>query len=53
MRDQSTEWINDADQLLVVGSSLATFSAFRLVRQKKDEGGIVGYVLLGSLFGLG
>jgi NAD-dependent deacetylase sirtuin 4 len=42
------QYVKDAKQLLVVGSSLATFSAFRLVRQKKEEGGVVGLLNVGE-----
>lgn len=48
VREQSAKWVSDATQLLVVGSSLATFSAFRLIRQKKEEGGIVGLINVGE-----
>lgn len=41
VRDVSREWVTNATQLLIIGSSLATFSAFRLVRQKIEEGGKV------------
>jgi NAD-dependent deacetylase sirtuin 4 len=41
VRDLSKEWVSDSTQLLIIGSSLATFSAFRLVRQKIEEGGKV------------
>jgi NAD-dependent deacetylase sirtuin 4 len=41
-------YVKEAQQLLVVGSSLATFSAFRLVRQKKEEGGVVGLLNVGE-----
>lgn len=37
----SKQWVTESKQLLILGSSLATFSAFRLVRQKREEGGEV------------
>ncbi|GAA5948468.1 hypothetical protein JCM3765_004893 [Sporobolomyces pararoseus] len=48
VRRQSEELINESDRLLVVGSSLATFSAFRLVRQAKDQGKKIGLINLGE-----
>ncbi|KAK4705048.1 hypothetical protein P7C70_g1157, partial [Phenoliferia sp. Uapishka_3] len=48
VRDESMKLVHDASQVLVVGSSLATFSAFRLIRQKKEEGGLVGLLNVGE-----
>ncbi|KAI5475656.1 NAD-dependent deacetylase sirtuin 4 [Pseudohyphozyma bogoriensis] len=48
VKDQSMDWVSRSSQILVVGSSLATFSAFRLVRQKKEEGGLVGLINVGE-----
>lgn len=48
VRDESMRLVKSASRLLVVGSSLATFSAFRLVRQKKEEGGPVGLLNVGE-----
>ncbi|GAA5977225.1 hypothetical protein JCM5350_003262 [Sporobolomyces pararoseus] len=48
IRSQSERLIDEADRLLVVGSSLATFSAFRLVRQAKDQGKEIGLINLGE-----
>ncbi|GAA6005928.1 hypothetical protein JCM11491_004063 [Sporobolomyces phaffii] len=48
VRRQSERLVSEADRVLVVGSSLATFSAFRLVRQAKDEGKQVGLVNVGE-----
>ncbi|KAM0755930.1 DHS-like NAD/FAD-binding domain-containing protein [Meredithblackwellia eburnea MCA 4105] len=53
VRSASHHMIHNASQLLIIGSSLATFSAFRLVRQKKDEGGPVGLVNVGESRGDG
>lgn len=36
VREEATRRVDDAEQLCVIGSSLATYSAFRLVRQAKD-----------------
>ncbi|GJN91037.1 hypothetical protein Rhopal_004052-T1 [Rhodotorula paludigena] len=47
-RRQSAHLVSSASQLLVAGSSLATFSAYRLVRQMKEQGGPVGLVNLGE-----
>ncbi|GAA5936626.1 uncharacterized protein JCM15063_001942 [Sporobolomyces koalae] len=51
VRRQSEKLVNEAEQLLVVGSSLATFSAYRLVRQAKEEGKQVGLVNVGETRG--
>lgn len=48
VREDSMRLVREASQVLVVGSSLATFSAFRLIRQKKEEGGIVGLLNVGE-----
>ena len=48
IRDLATHLIASNKQLLVVGSSLATFSAFRLVRAMKDQGGRVGLLNVGE-----
>jgi len=53
VRKQSEKLIRESDKLLVVGSSLATFSAFRLVRQAKEEGKQVGLINLGDSRGDG
>lgn len=53
VRRQSERLVNEADRLLVVGSSLATFSAFRLVKQAKEEGKLVGLVNVGETRGDG
>lgn len=43
--------INDADRILVIGSSLATYSAWRLVRQAKDRDMPIGILNLGGVRG--
>lgn len=48
VRDLSAKWIGQCSQLLVVGSSLATFSAFRLIRQAKAKGLEVGLLNVGE-----
>ncbi|BGP25203.1 hypothetical protein JCM10295v2_004125 [Rhodotorula toruloides] len=47
-RRHSEHFVSSASQLLVAGSSLATFSAYRLVRQMKEQGGSVGLVNVGE-----
>lgn len=51
VRRHSEKLVEQADRLLVVGSSLATFSAFRLVKQAKEEGKPVGLVNVGETRG--
>ncbi|GAA6060043.1 hypothetical protein JCM10212_001040 [Sporobolomyces blumeae] len=48
VKRQSHRLVDDARQVLVAGSSLATFSAYRLVRQAKDQGKPVGLVNVGE-----
>lgn len=43
--------INDADRLLVLGTSLATYSAWRLVKQAKDQKKPIAIVNLGGVRG--
>lgn len=43
--------VAEASQLLVVGSSLATFSAFRLARQMNEAGRPIGIVNVGECRG--
>ncbi|KAF2399407.1 DHS-like NAD/FAD-binding domain-containing protein [Trichodelitschia bisporula] len=45
--------VDEAGRVLVVGSSLATWSAWRLVRRMRDKGGEVGIVCLGGVRGEG
>ncbi|GAA5872345.1 hypothetical protein JCM16303_004486 [Sporobolomyces ruberrimus] len=51
VRRQSERLVKESENLLVVGSSLATFSAYRLVRQAKEEGKEVGLVNVGETRG--
>lgn len=48
MRTLATHLVAQNRQLLIVGSSLATFSAFRLVRAMADAGGRVGLLNVGE-----
>lgn len=43
--------IDEADGILVVGSSLATYSAWRLVKRAKDKGMRIGMINLGGVRG--
>lgn len=43
--------IDNADQILVLGSSLATYSAWRLVKRAKEAGKPIGIVNLGGVRG--
>ena len=43
--------IDDAARVLVVGSSLATYSAFRLIKRAKEQGKPVGVLNLGGVRG--
>ncbi|GAA5931086.1 hypothetical protein JCM3775_000797 [Rhodotorula graminis] len=47
-RRLSEHLVSTSSQLLVAGSSLATFSAFRLVRQAKEQGSPVGLINIGE-----
>ncbi|BGP16839.1 hypothetical protein JCM10213_003341 [Rhodosporidiobolus nylandii] len=48
IRRQAERLVDEASQLIAVGTTLATFSAFRLVRQMKEAGGSVGLVNIGE-----
>ncbi|GAA5897723.1 hypothetical protein JCM6882_000077 [Rhodosporidiobolus microsporus] len=48
IRRQAERLISTSSQLLAVGTTLATFSAFRLVRQMKEQGGKVGLLNIGE-----
>lgn len=48
VREAANRFVAENDQLLVVGSSLATFSAFRLLKQMKEHGGEVGLLNVGE-----
>ncbi|KAK6361219.1 hypothetical protein TWF730_004960 [Orbilia blumenaviensis] len=43
--------VNAADSVLVIGSSLATYSAWRLVKLAKDQGKKIGIINLGGVRG--
>ena len=45
--------IDDADRILVVGSSLATYSAWRLVKRAKERSMLIGVLNLGGVRGEG
>ncbi|GAA5839189.1 hypothetical protein JCM11251_003699 [Rhodosporidiobolus azoricus] len=47
-RRQAERLVSSSSQLLAVGTTLATFSAFRLVRQMKEQGGKVGLLNIGE-----
>ncbi|KAI8599800.1 DHS-like NAD/FAD-binding domain-containing protein [Dissophora ornata] len=47
VKERSTQAILESDGLLVIGSSLATFSAFRLVKLAKDTGIPIAMINLG------
>ncbi|ORY87400.1 DHS-like NAD/FAD-binding domain-containing protein [Leucosporidium creatinivorum] len=47
-RSLATHLIAQNTQLLIIGSSLATFSAFRLVKAMKEAGGRVGLLNVGE-----
>ncbi|KAG0019905.1 NAD-dependent protein lipoamidase sirtuin-4 [Entomortierella chlamydospora] len=48
IKDSTTQAILEADALLVVGTSLTTFSAFRLVKLAKDVGVPIAMINLGK-----
>ena len=45
---EANEAVDNADALLVVGSSLQVFSAYRLVRRARDAGKCVGLLTVGE-----
>lgn len=51
VRTAAEEAINEADRVLVVGSSLATYSAWRLIKRAKDRGMRIGMLNLGGVRG--
>ncbi|GAA6017976.1 hypothetical protein JCM10207_002728 [Rhodosporidiobolus poonsookiae] len=53
IRRQAEHFVSTSQQLLAIGTTLATFSAFRLVRQMKEQGGRVGLINLGESRGDG
>ncbi|GAA5987989.1 hypothetical protein JCM11641_005972 [Rhodosporidiobolus odoratus] len=48
IRRQAERLVSDTSQLIAIGTTLATFSAFRLVRQMKEQGGTVGLLNIGE-----
>ncbi|KAK4057177.1 hypothetical protein OIO90_001672 [Microbotryomycetes sp. JL221] len=51
VRELSTKLISDSSSVVVIGSSLATFSAFRLIKLAKEQSKIVGLVNVGQTRG--
>ncbi|KAL8293423.1 hypothetical protein RQP46_000124 [Phenoliferia psychrophenolica] len=51
VREDSKRLVREASQVLVIGSELATFSAYSLVKQKREEGGQLGLVNVGRCRG--
>lgn len=51
VKDAAERMVDEADSLLVVGSSLATYSAWRLAKRAKDQGMRIGVVNLGGVRG--
>jgi NAD-dependent SIR2 family protein deacetylase len=51
MKIAAEESIDNADKILVIGSSLATYSAWRLVRRAKEQGMPIGILNLGGVRG--
>jgi NAD+-dependent protein deacetylase sirtuin 4 len=46
---QAEQAIDEAGRVLVIGSSLATYSAFRLVKKAHDQGMPIGVLNLGGV----
>ncbi|EPS38690.1 hypothetical protein H072_7502 [Dactylellina haptotyla CBS 200.50] len=51
VKKEAEQRVDNADSILVLGSSLATYSAWRLVKRAKDQGKKVGIVNLGGVRG--
>lgn len=51
VKTAAEEAIDEADRVLVLGSSLATYSAWRLIKRAKESGKPVGIVNLGGVRG--
>ncbi|GLE05474.1 hypothetical protein PINS_up014497 [Pythium insidiosum] len=51
VRDKSFDWVDDANALLIVGSSLQVFSAMRLLNRAHNRGIPVGILNLGPTRG--
>ncbi|KAK6355247.1 hypothetical protein TWF696_004362 [Orbilia brochopaga] len=51
VKDEAERRVDEADGVLVLGSSLATYSAWRLVRRAREHGKKIGVVNLGGVRG--
>ena len=51
VKQAAEQAVSDASRILVIGSSLATYSAWRLVKQARDEGMPIGVLNLGGVRG--
>jgi NAD-dependent SIR2 family protein deacetylase len=51
VKDATEQAIDQASKILVVGSSLATYSAWRLVKRAKEQGMSIGILNLGGVRG--
>lgn len=51
VKESAEEAVTKAGRILVVGSSLATYSAWRLVKQAKEQGKPIGVLNLGGVRG--
>ncbi|KAJ6260958.1 hypothetical protein Dda_3619 [Drechslerella dactyloides] len=51
VKDEAEARVDAADAILVLGSSLATYSAWRLVRRAREQGKKIGVVNLGGVRG--
>ncbi|KAL1311735.1 hypothetical protein AAFC00_001830 [Neodothiora populina] len=51
VKTAAEEAIDEADRVLVLGSSLATYSAWRLIKRAKDAGKGIGVINLGGVRG--
>ncbi|KAF8471788.1 DHS-like NAD/FAD-binding domain-containing protein [Kalaharituber pfeilii] len=50
-RNEADRLVDDCDRILVIGSSLATYSAWKLVREVAQKGKSVGIINLGGVRG--
>jgi NAD-dependent deacetylase sirtuin 4 len=50
-KKEAEEALRNGGRLLVLGSSLATYSAWRLVKQMVEQGGDVGVLNIGGIRG--
>lgn len=51
IKEESFRLVDDCSQLLVLGSSVQTFSAFRLLKQAKEQNKEIGIITLGETRG--